>query len=365
MNLDLHETPESAVGTWEAGLNHWPVVLSVPKGLEGACAGIASREGHRRPKTLCPGFLQGRPAETDVLARALRVAPIWSFGSFFLVATVADSAVASGTGVSEAEMALNSAANRLDLHGEAYWLNCPKNESTASRKLAAQLLASNNMPLRNNPSSYRLTLRLAGFEGRVMLLLGPSISIKERFTYRQADVGASINPVLAAAMVRLAPPVEGGVVLDPTCGSGTLLAERLAFSNEAFALGIDRSTRAKRSFETNLHAGAAAKRFRFRLGDGADPENWRKSNTVLANLPFGMRVRKSNEDLEALYAGVMTNAADFLEPDGRLIVTSSFKTLLIQAIAHLSGRLRVLARYRAEMGGIHYQIVVASKRRRE
>ena len=111
--------------------------------------------------------------------------------------------------------------------------------------------------------------------------------------------------MLAAAMVRLAPAVEGGVVIDPTCGSGTLLAERLAYSNEALALGIDLSPRAGRAFRTNLHAGLAAERFRFRLGNGAAPANWERSNTVLANLPFGVRVRQSNQELEELYAGVL------------------------------------------------------------
>ena len=361
MNLDLHQTPESAVGSWEAGLKRWPVVFNVPKGLEGACAGIARREGHRRPSTLCPGFLQGKLAESEILARDMRVAPIWSFGSFFLIGTVNGSDLTSDGGLTRAEAAIGSAVNLLKLDGEAYWLNCPKNESTASRQLAARLLASSNMPLRNNPSSYRLTLRLLGLGRTVVLLLGPSISVKERFAYRQADVGASINPVLAAAMVRLAPPVEGGVVLDPTCGSGTLLAERLAFSNEALALGIDLSPRAQRSFQTNLHEGIAAGRFSFRLGDAALPANWEKSKTVLANLPFGLRVRQSRQELEELYAGVLRNSVDFLEPDGRVIVTSSFKTLLDQAFAHIAGRLRILARYRAEMGGIHYQIVVAAK----
>ena len=269
--------------------------------------------------------------------------------------------MASDGGLAKAETAIGSAVNLLKLDGGAYWLNCPTNESTAARKLAAQLLASSKIALRNNPSGYPLTLRLVGLGRKVVLLLGPSISVKERFAYRQADVGASINPVLAAAMVRLAPPVEGGMVIDPTCGSGTLLAERLAFSNEALALGIDLIPRAKRSFQTNLGAGSPEGRFSSRLGERALTANWEKSKTVLANLPFGLRVRQSHQELEKLYAGVLRNSVDFLEPDGRVIVTSSFETLLDQAFAHIAGRLRILARYRAETGGIHYQIVVAAK----
>ena len=171
MNLDLHQTPEPTVGTWEAGLKRWPVCFSVPKGLEGACAGIARREGQSRPKTLCPGFLQGRRAESEILARAMRVAPIWSFGSFFLIGRVDNSALLSGSGVAEAEAAIESAADLLQLGGEAYWLDCPKNESTACRKLAAQLLVSGNTPLRNNPSSYPPNARWSGMSGECCFYL--------------------------------------------------------------------------------------------------------------------------------------------------------------------------------------------------
>src|SRR4051812_32443135 len=48
--------------------------------------------------------------------------------------------------------------------------------------------------------------------------------------YKAEHVPASLRPTLAAAMVRLANPRAGQVVLDPMCGAGTILAEALEFA---------------------------------------------------------------------------------------------------------------------------------------
>ena len=48
-----------------------------------------------------------------------------------------------------------------------------------------------------------------------------------------------------------------------------------------------------------------------------------------------------------------------------MIVTSAFKTLLYQSFDKIADRLRILARYRTEMGGMYYQIVVAAKPQEE
>lgn len=361
MSIAIHKIRTSDVGAWEAGLDALPLVLNVPAGLEGACAGIARRESGLRLKALGPGLLHAQRTPQDQAVQALRRAPIWSFGSFVLLATLDQSGVASGAALSAAENAIDAAASRFELIDAPYWLNCPAREPESARRLAAQILASTRIPLRNQPSDYRLTLRLAAAEGSIRLLLGPSISVKERFAYRRADVGASINPVLAAVLVRLVPPVEGGLVVDPTCGSGTLLAERLAFSNEDVALGIDVSKRAEQAFRQNLLEGPAADRFSFRLGDSADLAHWCACRAVVANLPFGIRVRQPHGDLARLYNGILENAARSLEPDGRVVITSSFKSLLDRSFSRIQGDLRILSRYRAEMGGLFYQVVVAAK----
>lgn len=360
MGLELHSTGPAGIGRWDTGFERWPVAVNVPKGLEGACAGIARREGLRL-QPLSSGILRAVKGPPDRLAATMRDAPIWSFGSFVIVAMIEASDIAADGGLAKAVSALGAAVEHFGLAGTAYWLNCPKDESPAARRLAALILDAAALAIPNSPSDYRLTLRLVSDADRVHVLLGPSISVRERFLYRRLDVGASINPVLAAALARLAPPCDGGVALDPTCGSGTLLAERLAYSNEAQGIGIDLSSRAEVAFRANLGEAPAAGHFRFHLGSAADPAHWQGCRIVLANLPFGIRVRQPRAELEALYHGIIANAVTFLEPDGRIILTSSFKSLLDEAFDRAGKRLRILSRYRAEMGGLVYQIVVAAK----
>lgn len=359
MALELHSTGPAGIGRWDAGFDRWPVAVNVPKGLEGACAGIARREGVRL-QPWCSGMLRAAKAPPERLAETMRDAPIWSFGSFVIVATIDARDIAADGGLARAVEALAAAVAHFGLAGTAYWLNCPKDESPAARRLATLLLDA-ALAIPNSPSDYRLTLRLVSDADRVHVLLGPSISVRERFPYRRRDVGASINPVLAAALARLAPPCDGGVALDPTCGSGTFLAERLAYSNEAQGIGIDVSSRAEAAFRANLGEAPAAGHFRFHPGSAVDPAQWQACRIVLANLPFGIRVRQPRAELEALYHGVVANAVTFLEPDGRIILTSSFKSLLDEAFDRAGKRLRILSRYRAEMGGLVYQIVVAAK----
>lgn len=361
MAHSLHQITQNPVGTWSGGFRDWPVIISVPPGLEGACGGIGRREGHLRFKPFAPGLLKDHKSPQPVLESLLQAAPIWSFGTFIKVFSIPLDDIRRNIALPRALDALSAAVEAFALSGHAYWMHCAETESAEARKLAKQILTEDTFGLTNNPSHYDLTVQLVSDADVVHGLLGPSISVKERFAYRHKDVGASINPVLAAAMVRLAPPCEGGLALDPTCGSGTLLAERLAFSQEHAALGIDISRRAGDAFAANLQTDPAQTTFTFKQGNSADRQLWAPCQTVLANLPFGIRVRQPREELEALYYGVTSNAATCLQPGGRALLTSSFRSLLDSALDREKSRLIVLARYKAEMGGIVYQIAVASR----
>ena len=67
-------------------------------------------------------------------------------------------------------------------------------------------------------------------------VLGPLLLVGLRLSdsamrhrdYKTEHLPASLRPSAAAAMVLLTEPTPGQVFLDPTCGAGTLLAERAA-----------------------------------------------------------------------------------------------------------------------------------------
>lgn len=348
---------ETEFGNWQAGLAKWPLLINVVPGLEGASVGILRRASRARFKPFCPGFIMAHKNEIDNSESLIRRAPIFSFGSFL---KLYDQQVGE-LNLEALRQELKAAVTDIDLLGKKYWISITNKNSKLERKLREDILKFADFGLINDPADYQLTLKIVTFKGRIIVLLGPSISVKQRFNYRETDVGASINPVLASAIVRLAPPSENGTVIDPTCGSGTLLAERMMFGGEETGLGIDISGRAEQSFAANMIHLSKSIKPRFKSGDACDPENWTPCNTVVSNLPFGLRVKPSRTELSDLYYGVAKNASRYLQKDGKIIVTSSYKSLLLEALESQRESLEILARYKAEMGGIVYQIFIVKK----
>jgi SAM-dependent methyltransferase len=329
------------------------IVLAVPPGLEVAAIRIARREHDLRFERLAPGLILSKePAGDPRAAALLDSAPIWTFGSFRLIRKLKQ---LDGEGLAASVAALAETVGAVGWEGSAYWLDA---DPGATHGWARQLLNS-DFGLRNNPGDYALTLKVSGDANAVYVLLGPSISVRQRFAYRKADVGISINPVLGACLARLLPRELDGRVIDATCGSGTLLFERLRYSNETSGLGIDISWEAEKAFAANLpDADLGGSPVDFRLGSSASPANWEPCSSVICNLPFGMRVRIHADDLDRLYHDILENAHANLTADGRILLTSSYKRGLEHAADKMADRLKILSKYRAEMGGLFYQIFV-------
>lgn len=329
------------------------VVLAVPPGLEVACIRIARRETGIRFDRIAEGLLQSKERASDAcVAALLDNAPVWTFGSFREVAKLRSLDAGALDQVCEA---LKTVVGAAGWEGQSYWLTAPKGEP---QRWAKHVLAK-DFGLVNNPGSYTVTLKIASDGNASYVLLGRSISVKTRFAYRVEDVGASINPVLAACLGRLLPQELSGCSIDPTCGSGTLLFERLRYSQESRGLGIDRSPVAQRAFHSNLDgAGLDGRKVRFQLGDASDGSIWTPCSSVVCNLPFGIRVKEKTEDLDALYFNILDNARCYLSGDGRVLMTSSYKRGLDNAAARIAQHLKLLSRYRCEMGGLFYHVFV-------
>lgn len=332
------------------------VVLAVPPGLEIPCVRTARRETGIRFDRIAPGLIQSKERANDPrVAKLLAEAPIWTFGSFRLIAR---SSSLDDVYLETACRALQSTVEAAGWLGEAYWLTAPKGEE----QRWADGFLKGNFGLINNPSNYTLTLRIATGDKGAYVLLGRSISVKDRFSYRDKDVVGSINPVLAACLARLLPQELSVRAIDPTCGSGTLLFERLRYSEEKSGLGIDQSVDAQRAFEANrLGINLPTHDVEFQLNDACNAESWTDCSTVICNLPFGIRLRAKTEDLDALYLGILEKARSHLAQDGRILMTSSYKRGLDKAVDAMARDFKVLSRYRAEMGGLFYQVVVLGR----
>jgi 23S rRNA G2445 N2-methylase RlmL len=214
--------------------------------------------------------------------------------------------------------------------------------------------------LTDSPSSYAAMLRVEADDDATRIWLVPTFESDERFTYRVADVGASINPVVGACLARLVRRGDAGMIVDPTCGSGTLLIERAMLDRGTMLAGIDISPTAIRAAVGNVIAAGLAARIAARQGDGGDPITWPdRCEEVLANLPFGLRTEDRN--LDGLYRRIVGNIARTLAPGGRaLLYTAHAKTLV--ALLRRTTKLKVTEERRVESGGLQVGVWILERR---
>lgn len=233
----------------------------------------------------------------------------------------------------------------------------PRQQFSDVLRLARETFAP--LGLIDSPSNYAAMLRVEADADATRIWFVPTFEPDERFAYRLADVGASINPVVGACLARLVRGKESRVVVDPTCGSGTLLIERALLDSGVMLSGIDISPTAIRAATGNVIAAKLAARIAIRQADGGDSAAWPdRCDEVLANLPFGNRTEDRN--LDGLYRRVVGNIGRTLAPGGRaLLYTAHTKTLI--ALLRRTPQLAVREERRVESGGLQVGLWLLTK----
>ncbi len=180
----------------------------------------------------------------------------------------------------------------------------------------------------DNPSAYAFELRI--LEGGLY-----AVFPDERFAYRIQTLPASIHPVAAASIVRLCMPYmkEGADVLDPFCGSGTLLIERSKLKAAGSLVGVDISPYAIRAAVANRKASGIKLALIQGdiLGFGASAYD-----EVISNMPFGHRVSDHAGNVQ-LYAAFADKLLSLLRPGGYAFLFTQEKKLLRDTIGVKKG----------------------------
>jgi predicted RNA methylase len=252
---------------------------------------------------------------------------------------------------------ISSASDVLPYRFSLENVRVAKHEFNDLLRLAREMLSPQGLV--DSPSSYAAMLRIEADPDATRIWLVPTFEADTRFAYRVSDVGASINPVVGACLARLARRGDRSVVVDPTCGSGTLLIERALLDGQTMLSGIDISPTAIRAATGNVIAAGLAARIAVRQGDGGDAAAWpARCDEVLANLPFGMRTEDRN--LDGLYRRIVGNIARTLAPDGRaLLYTTHAKTII--ALLRRTPKLKVIEERRVESGGVQVGLWIVER----
>ncbi len=143
-----------------------------------------------------------------------------------------------------------------------------------------------------------------------------------RRAYKVFHQPGALKPTVAAAMVRLADIQPGALVIDPFCGSGTIVVE--AALSGAAAIGGDLDVDATQGALLNsqqvlslIYQGDAR---RIPLPDGS-------VDAVISNLPWGRQVQVDDR-LMHLYQQSFAEMQRVIKPAGKIVLLTTFPDLL-------------------------------------
>lgn len=157
-------------------------------------------------------------------------------------------------------------------------------------------------------------------------------------TYRKNTTQASINPALAYAMNQLAGLDENDRILDPCCGTGTILIERLLLK-PALCVGVDidprqienakeNITEAKLDWQDSGQAGMTEDKITLLHGSITEkkfPEGF--FTKIISNLPYGLHSGSREKNVK-LYHFLADISSTWLKKGGKIILLTSSKKLL-------------------------------------
>jgi 23S rRNA G2445 N2-methylase RlmL len=157
-------------------------------------------------------------------------------------------------------------------------------------------------------------------------------------TYKLEHRPASLRPTIAAALIRLAEIRPRHIVLDPMCGTGTILAERLAAGQQirggcAPVWGGDLDYSAVRAAAVNLRRLGPA--LLTRWDATCLPLEGAAVDRLVSNPPFGKQL-SSPDAVGPLYHAMLREYDRVLRPDGLAVLLVSDAAAL-RAAARAAG----------------------------
>ncbi|MBU0610745.1 MAG: methyltransferase domain-containing protein, partial [Armatimonadetes bacterium] len=188
------------------------------------------------------------------------------------------------------------------------------------------------------------------------------VRLSERALHKRSRIvhpRVTLNPTVAAAMVRLSQPQPGQLVVDPTVGGGTLLTERYAVDPEVRLIGGDRFPEKLELARQNFAA----------LGVPATLVQWDAGRLPLAdetvdvfllNPPWG-RLVASHTVNERLYPWMLRHLRRCLRPDGRIVLLTSERSL-VRTFLREQPDMRLALQQRLTVGGLQPSLHVLEGR---
>lgn len=155
-------------------------------------------------------------------------------------------------------------------------------------------------------------------------------------SWRVCNMEGALNAPVAAAMVQLSNPQPDDTFLNLTCGSGTLMIERMAAGAAKQIIGVDNDPAALGCAMENLEAAGCAHTGMLLQADAATlPLRTGSVSVICADLPFGQLVGSHAENVE-LYPLLLAEAARVAVPAARFVLITHEVRLMERLATHLT-----------------------------
>lgn len=149
---------------------------------------------------------------------------------------------------------------------------------------------------------------------------------------RAIERPASLRPSVAAAMAFMSAPSDDDVVLDPFCGTGTILIERAMMGRYQRLIGADSDRDAVAVARANI--GPRFKPIDLHQWDAtAIPLADHSISAIVTNLPWGIRFGSHRENRH-LYPRVLAEFFRLLAPGGRIVFLTGETRLVRELMAN-------------------------------
>ena len=218
------------------------------------------------------------------------------------------------------------------------------------KNLSRELDEASSGALKNSPSSYEVEIRIVEKNNLCSVYIKLYSYKDNRFDYRRNDLATSINPVTAAIVVKSIEKwiTSSAKVIDPFCGTGTMLIERAKLEEFDTLTGIDifRTAISAATINSNLanvHLDLIDK-------DILEYSTGALFDELITNMPFDNKSATHNKYAD-LYSSFVQKIPSLVRPGGMAFVYTIEKQLfrevlldtqqleLIQEIKIESGRL--------------------------
>ena len=216
--------------------------------------------------------------------------------------------------------------NEMGCRGAAYRIEAgkypPQQRTDVIKRISGSIA---NYGYYDNPSAYSFEIR--AFRNGSLYAVFPQ---KGRFSYRVKTISASINPVTAASVMQICKKYmrENAEILDPFCGSATMLIERAIAKPYKSLVGVDKSPVAIKAALANRKA--ASLEISLIKKDIIKFDSMR-FDEIISNMPFGNRV-SGHESNKVLYSQFIRRLDSLLGLDGTAMLYTQEKKLLRENI---------------------------------